>query len=495
MEQPHAPLIRSRADIALPVAIAFIALLWAWVASGPWLASGVNWDTASYVALYASGQGSPAQLPWNSHFGLGPVYAGGARLARLWGGSWLDGVRTVNAIALAGAAFVLARFGHHFAGVAGGLWSLLYVSSWGVAQLLLTLEDNVLYLPFGAALLSLALRHVHAWTARRSVAAGVLGACGVLMSWQAGLYLFPAIYVASVCGKRSPRVRVRDVALIIGAALVTLVAFVLAFGLWARDGLNDLFATLFSRPSPSFFPTSLAEFASLWLQRRRVLAQLGAGLAGQVGPYTATSNALTSVGLAAFVLIVAAAVSVWRRHHTPRLVWMIAFAAIALATALYLDLPVDAYKRYEFVPLFVTTGAAMATARVAKHKTLVAAFAVLCAVVSLSVDVVHARNYRERLPKLQPTHYHGFATEPWFVNFRRLRAEHPEACMFTLPLDKALLHGRYQLEIPAALWSELPAHQLVGDPALVQDWPRRVNVVPPERLPARLPCEWRAPTL
>ena len=463
---------------------------------------GINWDTASYVAHYASGQGAPTDLPWNSHYGLGPVYAAGAAMARAFGGTYIDGVRLVGALSLAATAFVLARFGQARAGRAGVLWALLYVVSWGVAQLVLTLEDNVLYLPFAVFSVVYALAHADSWSWRNSVIAGTVVGIGVLVSWQAGLYLFPSLFVAMFCSEeqRALSPRLKQVVLVFVSFMATLLGFVVVFHLFApRHSWLQLLQVLFSRPEPSFFPKSFAELGALFVNRRSVFAQLAMGLWGEVSPNPTANNAwLPSVGISLLVLAAVAAAWSWWRARTTRkwqgaVVW-VSLVAILVATALYVDLPADRYKRYDFVPLFICVGGVFAMSWVKGARLRMAmSFGVGALVLaSLWTTIAEARAHRQRLPQTQPTNYQGHGNEPWFVHFRRLRAEHPTACLFTLPLDASLLHGRYQLEIPAALWAELPDHQLVGDPELVKDWPVKVKVVSPSDLKPAKSCEWRA---
>jgi 4-amino-4-deoxy-L-arabinose transferase-like glycosyltransferase len=478
-----------------------VGFAWAWLATSSALVMGINWDTASYIAHYASHQGAPTDLPWNSHYGLGPVYGFGALLARAFGGTYIDGVRLLGALALGATAFVLARFGQARAGRAGVLWALLYVVSWGVAQLVLTLEDNVLYLPVAAFSLVYAITNADNWSWRNSVIAGSVVGTGVLISWQAGLYLFPALYVAMFCGVAQSRLqRLKQVAFVFAAFTATLLIFVAVFHSFApRHSWMQLLQVLFSRPEPSFFPKTFAEVGALFVNRRSVFAQLAIGLRGEVLLNAAGSSEwLPSVGISVLVLAaVAAAWSWWRARTTGKwrgaVAW-VSLVAILVATALYVDLPADRYKRYDFVPLFFCVGAAFVTswmkgARLRIGMSVVAGALVLA---SLWLSVSEARAYRRRLPQTQPANYQGRGHEPWFVYFRRLRTDHPQACLFTLPLDASLLHGRYQLEIPAALWAELPDHQLVGDPELIKDWPVKVKVVLPTDLKPAKSCEWRA---
>src|SRR5687767_391738 len=90
------------------VAAALLGFLWAWCAtSGPFV-MGINWDTASYLAAFASGQSGWTETPWNSHLAVGNVYILGAAVTRALGGTWIDGARLANALSVAAATTVLS---------------------------------------------------------------------------------------------------------------------------------------------------------------------------------------------------------------------------------------------------------------------------------------------------------------------------------------------------------------------------------------------------
>lgn len=487
-----------RAAVCAAAVTAF-AFAWAWWASGPTLGMGLNWDTASYVAAYASGQGSWRQLPWNSHYGLGPLYQLGWVLVKPFGGTVIDGVRCVGALAFSAAAGLLAWGAQRMCGSPGALWALVHASAWAVAVLVMTVEDNVLYLPCAVALSLWALRRQE-WRWRDSVAAGAIAAMGILVSWQAGVYLVGPLYVAVTAPGRRWQARVRDVAVLAAAVFITLNAYVALFSLvGANDSFSQLWGTLFSRPTPSFFPENLAALFEMLVHPRPLLRHVGLGVAGAFGPDVARARViepwLAALGAAALAGTVAAWLWAHVRGRKPLATALAIAAGVLLATALYVDLPVDKYKRYDFVPLvLVLVGVATCTERagpVARRRWLAGALATVV-VVQLASNVGIARAYRESLPERTPSGYHGQGTQPWWVMFRSLRQAHATACLFTLPLSGDLLHGRYQLEIPAALWSELPEHLLVGSLEAVADWPRKVNVVPPHALPPKRPCEWRA---
>ncbi|MCG5055256.1 MAG: hypothetical protein KA712_20020 [Myxococcales bacterium] len=486
--------------------VGLVGFAWALVATSSRLVMGINWDTASYVAFYASGLQGWSSPPWGAHYAVGQVYLAGHALAGAFGGTFIDGVRLANALALGAAGYALARATQRLAGGVGALWALLYVFAWGVAQLVMTLEDNVLYLPMATGSLAYSLGRLGRWRGRDGLVAGGLAAAGALMSWQAGLYLF--VPLAAIVGfePSRPRVRALHMLVVLASFFGTLCAWVVAYGLTVPGPrLGALFAILFSPPSPSFFPTSGAALRDILGAPGRVLAHVGLGLwfevAGRPGAVEAPSPEalwLPLLGGAAVVLAAAGTLRMCLRAKTDAEARPLAFLsvtgfAIACATALYVDLPLDKYKRYEFVPLFGALLGAAFTARCKGTRTLRRFALGLVAMVAAEVllAVAQARTHRARLPETQPAGYAGPGHEPWFVYVRRLRRAHPEACLFTLPWHPGFVHGRYQMELPAALWSELPAHQIVGDPAAVATWRVPVRVVPAPRLAPPRDCEWR----
>ena len=207
--------------------VAVAAVLLGWHATSPSWSMGINWDTAGYATDI--GQGSPwAGVPWNSHFGIGQVYWLTMHLAPRLGLTGLDGLRLLNAFALAGSAVALTICAVHLglrpvlAALAGGL----YLASWGTLILVFTWEDNVLVHPTGLAALAICLFHLGEWRWRHSIYAGLLVGLSSLMSWQGATYVFPVIYAALVLGGRYRywQQRLRDAVLVpLGLALARLV--------------------------------------------------------------------------------------------------------------------------------------------------------------------------------------------------------------------------------------------------------------------------------
>lgn len=500
------------------VACALLAFTWAWTISSDTLAVRLNWDSANYVGLYASGSANWSMVPWNSHFALGPIYWIGQRLVAPFGGSVFDGVRLLNGFALAvagmGFLFVARRLCAHAWFAAG--FTALYVLSWGVGILVLTFEDNVLYLPWVVWSLAWSLSRIGQWRPRDSVVCGALIAGGSLVSWQAGLYLFAPMFIALMLGGGG-----RTVSRTIGEAALCVAAFGVSVSGWVlfhaatSEGLTarQLFSVLLSRPEPSFFPRDWNEVVRLMGSPNRIARHLGTGIMYEAGPVALESHAVRSflaqLGLLWFLLVAgsAAVASFWARIKDTAAparirvaVILIVLLALTVVTAVYVDLPSDKYKRYEYVPLLLSLfGAAVIGSDLGLFartfwRRAAAVFLALAVVSQIASVLGHARRYRAEIETRQPTGYHGRDGMPWYVYFRRLRSETPDRCVYVFSQDE-LSHGRYQLEIAAGLWDALPDHRVLGEPGAGEDWRvkvKRMGIAEARGLPS---CMWRSPAV
>jgi hypothetical protein len=478
----------------LPAAVA--GALLAWVGTAPGVSLGINWDTAGYVADLASGRQGAGATPWSSHYALGPLYALGMAVVRPFGGAPLDGVRLLGALALAGSAALVAAMTLRVTAsrLRAGLAAAAFLACWGTWRLVLSWEDNVLALPFGLAALAVTLRSAEGWTLRTSLLTGLILGAGTLVSWQGALWLGPVAYGAALAGERSrpALIRLGDVAGVGLGLCLARAAWALGFAAFgARDPVARLLGIAFARPEPSFFPSSLAELAGLLVRARTVLRHVGLGVlqaALDVGPEEPRTRPL-ALAIGALVLACALALAIrsgLRRARSPEAarahLLAASLALCLLGAAAYVDLPSDKYKRYDFLPPLAAVAVGSSRVRRLGPVLLGVAFAL-----GLGHAVVRVRASHAALPQRLPPGYHGRGGETWFAHLRRLRHESPQACGFVFALDE-LAHARYQLEIQAALWSELPAPRVVGDPAVVATWPRPLPVVAPAALRPR-PCE------
>src|SRR5262245_51785161 len=87
-----------------------------WLGTGPALSMGINWDAAAHATGIARWRRGWAALPWSSHYALGPLYVTGAVVARAVGGTVLDGVRGLGALALGLATALVATTAFRLSG-------------------------------------------------------------------------------------------------------------------------------------------------------------------------------------------------------------------------------------------------------------------------------------------------------------------------------------------------------------------------------------------
>jgi hypothetical protein len=90
--------------------------------------------------------------------------------------------------------------------------------------------------------------------------------------------------------------------------------------------------------------------------------------------------------------------------------------------------------------------------------------------------------------------YHGIPGEgSFFRHFRTLRQANPSACAFVFDASE-VAHGRWNPDITANIWSELPAHYIIGNPAEMGTWRRKLRVLDPRSARTVLSgCEWISP--
>src|SRR5437870_4410701 len=88
----------------LPV-LGLIAFATAWWLSSIKMRLDIDWDNAAH--LYSLDRGLSSTEGYTAHIALIPLYGLGARLAHLFGGGNLEGIRLVNALAVAVAVMFL----------------------------------------------------------------------------------------------------------------------------------------------------------------------------------------------------------------------------------------------------------------------------------------------------------------------------------------------------------------------------------------------------
>jgi hypothetical protein len=515
-------LVRVRARLGgvggLIIGAAGVGWLWGWLATGPAVSMGINWDTAAYGAEIASGRQGWSARPWSSHVALGPIYVSAAAVLRVLGGTVLDGLRAVGALALAVTAALMARMAWRLSGSrwVGAVVTAIWLASWGLITLVCTWEDNVLFLPFAAGALALALARSDRWRLGDSLGAGLIVGAGSLVSWQAAVYLFPALYVCLVFGGagRSAGRRAAEAGALLAAFVATRVGWVVLYALTSQGlSFRELLITTFARPEPSYFPRGLGGWMELARAWRAALRHVATGLAQVVGPWPREAAPRGTTLVLVGGLILGAALAAWAiTYRRARRIGatsghILAATAVGLlfTAALYVDLPVDKYKRYDFIPMLAALGLSALVgawrgqgrspsqpATGAGHRvprTPLYLLAVLLAGELVLALAAHAR-FRAALPSRQPTGYHSRGGETWFAFARRLRDRTPDRCAYLFTFAE-VRHARYQLEIVAALWSELPGAGVLGVPEEASRWRRPLPTPAPGASPPA--CAWVSP--
>ena len=276
---------RRRAMLAVVPSV-FAGLILGWLGTSPWLSMGINWDAAGYSTDIGRG-GAWAGYPWNSHFGAWQVYWIGMHVARGLGATLLDGVRALNAVALAGSAAMLTLCGLRWklSPILAALIAGTYLCSWGTLLLVFTWEDNVLVHPGALAALTVCVFRVGDWRARDSILAGVCAGMASLMSWQGASFALPAMYVAAVLAgpDRSWFRRLRDSALVPLGLVAMRAIWVLIYWITATQlSLPRLLRTAFERPSPNYLPEHLSGWWTLLGRWREILDHVGVGVTHEV---------------------------------------------------------------------------------------------------------------------------------------------------------------------------------------------------------------------
>jgi hypothetical protein len=449
---------------------------------------GINWDTAGYSTDIGRG-GDWAHYPWNSHYGAWQVYWIAMHVARALGATLLDGVRALNALAFAGSAamLTLCSLRWKLRPLLAALIAGVYLCSWGTLLLVFTWEDNILVHPGALAGLAVCIFRIGNWRARDSLLAGACIGIASLMSWQGAAFAVPAIYAAAVLGGpgRAWHRRLVDAAVVPLALVATRTVWVGVYWLTATKlSFTKLLRGAFERPSPNFLPEHLSGWWVLLGKWREILGHVGVGVTHEVGPSLRDAAAvvpylryLGMVLLGISFLSWVATCLLFRAKFSPRSQFVAAaFFALTVMSAIYLDLPVDKYKRYDYIPMFLSLGCAATAAHIAGRKV----FAhrtnwILAGALSLLLGgqiLVAYRWNREWYAKFpSPANYAGHDKQTWFAYMRSLRNAHPDACSFVFAFED-VKNGRYQLEIPAALYSELPHPVIVGAPPAAAHWPR-----------------------
>ncbi|MGB8295713.1 MAG: hypothetical protein WCG85_09835 [Polyangia bacterium] len=495
--------------------VAILAGLFGWVATSPRFLVHINWDAGSYIHQIANGAVAWSSAPWNPHYGMQYMYMVFFWVARLAGGTCIDGARLLGAFCLAAIAALLADAGHRIAGsrLVAALVVALWASAFVTQFLVFTLEDNLVFLAPAAGVLWLCALRAEQWGARESLVAGLLAAAAALMSTQGVLYVLPPLYVGVVLRGRgtSAILRARDAGITLLAMLGGEIGFACLVSGTSALPLRQALAVLLSRPTTSSLPQSATEAIRLLADVAGSLRNLGLAASLQLFsnriPF-ASSFALVGIGgfvlLVEIVVLVAATLWSFRQRRWGPHLFATSLLLFSVLTALYRDVPYAYLKRTDFVPLLAAflllTSADALFGSTRLRKIAVFALALLIAAQGFAAwrwrraEAASYATLDETVLGRRIPGYHGVPGEgSFFRHFRALRQANPSACAFVFDVSE-VEHGRWNPDITASIWSELPAHYIMGNPAQMSTWPRRMRVLDPQSAGKVLSgCEWISP--
>jgi hypothetical protein len=489
---------------AFPFVVAALGALLSFWLSGPYLSVGLNWDSGSILGRIATDPHPWSIRPWNAHFGEYSLYVGGWQLFGRLGLRLIAAVRATQALFFGAAMGALAatfqrRIGSRaLAAALVLLWATSFANVW----LHITVEDNVVSIALSAITLCFCLAKMGDWRRSTSLIAGALMAAAALMSWQATPYLFPTCYaplVSTSLRGRGRFERLLQPVLIVASFVATILLFCLLLGVTSRLGVRILFDELLSRPTGHW-----------QLQIFDLAAQLRTlGIATYYYAFHLELPTLPYVAIGAGMLVVLLTIAlfgIWRllRDGDPVLHWLsLSLLVITVVTLFYQDVDYGALKRFDFLPLFLILIAGMSFAgqRVPKLPVASVLLALVLVQSTLAWRAIRARQRqfptletRLDFPHPAPSWY-GQGGRSWYAHFSHLRDEHPDACRFVLA-EAEVDEGKWWLEIPTAVLSELRAPVLLGVPGASSHWRVPLTTLSPAQAAARgliEPCAYVSP--
>jgi hypothetical protein len=494
---------RERLVFALLLAAVGFAL--AWIATSPTFLVNINWDNSAYIGDRAVGKLTWSKDPWDAHFAIAQVYFLGVQLAHPFGGTTVDGFRLTDALFFAGAATLMGlacqRVVQHRA-LAFTL-ALAWMTAWVNVYLLLSLEDNILYLVTGAGVIWICVDHVADWRPRHSLATGALAALATLISWQALLYTAPAFYTALVGGprRRSAGQRALTAALVPAAFFATLTSWCLFLAATSKLKLRLLLHVMFRRPNT----LGIHDVTGQKLVH-------GAGVAMAFGlthtavdvprlPLTVTQLGTLTLATMAALYVVATWWSFRHRDWRPH-VLAATLLLFTLVTSPYHDVEYAYLKRFDFWPILVFPLVAIALGRLrsSRQRSIAAAALALVSVAQLTLARRWQREALSHYPNLPSYNvmphpvpsFYGRDGQSFFAYYRHLRERTPQACRHVFSLFE-IWEGYWNFDNPGSLWSELPDHIALGDTAEVRKWrypPRTLTVEQFRASGLDQPCDW-----
>ena len=490
--------------------VLFVALtVTSFWATGPGALAVINWDQGAYIAGFASGKSGFTDLPWNAHFGIGHVYFAASCVARACGATVIDGFRALNAICFGMAGAILFSVARKLCGsrAVAALLTLCWATFWSSAVLVLTLEDNVLYMPAVAAIVAIVCQRADHWRPRDSVWAGICCALGGLVSWQVIGYIALAGWTALLAPTETRPLRTRIVRIgLLGLAFFgTLVAWCGMVSMCSPHTMRTLLATLFSSPYQKFpkLPvtpltdvrgalTTLGQAASWLLQHRFFVFE-------NPRPWPARGVGLLFLAVVLTVFVAATRAAV---RHRRRALHTVAATLLVytLLVAFYRDVGFRYVVRMDYLPVLLLPLSAWAASRLPRFSRRTLAVGLLClAVTQLSLAwrwdlrTLAARpTMKSWMPPVPPGAWYGRNGQSWFGYFRTLARGHRGACAFLFRVQEVDF-GDWQFDFDAALWSELPNHYLIGDRSATAFWRYTPRMIDPREAQLLTRCAWMSP--
>jgi len=503
----------------MPIALLFgIAVgLIAWWATCPRWATFLNWDSGVYLWDVARSGPHWVAGGWSSHFAMTQLYAVAAWISLLFGGTAMQGFRLLNAAAFGLTATLLAhtaqraRLSCRLTALIVALWLLSYPTVLDLA----TVEDNAVFLPSAAALFWLASNRLGQWRVRESLGAGLFSALGMLVSWQAVLYLAPALYIALFLGRPERRLAERcahGAATLVGF-LATLIVWIALVAATTASSFAPLWQSFVTRPEPSLFPTGVDGTLALFGNVSGMSTTIGIATYRMILPgfHLPSPLALQNIGgvtvaaLMAVLLVSVRRLSKRGGGQIYFLAWMLVFFTVA--TGYYQIAEPDNIKRSDFVPLtiaFLAIAYWRATDGVGvKLGRRLAPLFVLLLVCGEAAGVSHWWHVTMSTPATPhsnwvrgehpaPAMVRG-SQQSWYRRIVEAKQSKPAACRFVFDV-REMEAGRWWTEIPALLWSEMhDTHRVLVDRSARLFWQRPAHFATVEefsRDPKLLECSW-----
>lgn len=455
-----------------------IAIVLGWVATGPKWLTRINWDNGVYLAQCTTGALDWSLPPWNAHFAIGHVYYLGYRIASWFGGTCVDGFRTpttlafaISAIALAGAAFTLTKKNS-----IALLVALLWMSSWAIVFLLLTLEDNLLHLAPTSVLIWLCVSRFDRWNWQMAAVSGSLCALAALLSWQALPYLWLPCAIPlfqSNDFRQQLRITARQALLVVGTFLLTAAVYCAAIAAISDLTFVNLGRSLFAKPTGNF------SLVSPW-EVPRALHAIGA--AGYfLFTHTAYDIPAQRFNLklyGAVVMLMLALLAIWSgRSHGDKRPFFLAITLLIFTwvVPIYKDVTYRYLVRFDFLPALSLLILARNLHKYSSALKYTLALTLLCVQISLAVLwqrqtlASYATNIDWSARPHPSSAFYGRDGRSWFGYFRELKKAHPNAKQFVFEKGE-LSEGQWNFDVIGSLASELPEPIALASTASQNQW-------------------------